>query len=213
MQFAASSWRSLQLNWPGRAGDRFVSQLRGYTAFHKLELSDGSPHELRQQMTDRYPRPCNVDADVLVACIEACYDCAQACTACADACLSEDNVAHLIKYIRLTPIAQMSAARLAESFPGKQNTKHAAPGHHAVALGQGPTGLGHLQPRWPAPRALQGARTVNGRRRSLRKRPSWLGRERASRTVRRQVRRGVRSAAGSLRYGRSRCRPSPRQRR
>ena len=52
-------------------------------------------------MLETYPRDFNVDKDVLVGCIEACYDCAQACTACADDCLSEDNVAHLVKCIRL----------------------------------------------------------------------------------------------------------------
>ena len=54
-----------------------------------------------QQMTETYPRTFNVDAAVLVACIDACSDCAQACTACADACLSEDKVAELVKCIRL----------------------------------------------------------------------------------------------------------------
>ncbi len=53
-----------------------------------------------KQMTDTYPRSFNVDADKLVACIEACDDCAQACTACADACLSEQQVADLVKCIR-----------------------------------------------------------------------------------------------------------------
>lgn len=53
-----------------------------------------------QQMLDSYPKDYNVDTDLLVACIEACFDCAQACTACADACLSEDNVSEMIKCIR-----------------------------------------------------------------------------------------------------------------
>ena len=52
-------------------------------------------------MLDTYPRSFNLDSDALGGCIEACYDCAQACTACADACLSEDNVAELVKCIRL----------------------------------------------------------------------------------------------------------------
>lgn len=54
-----------------------------------------------KQMLDSYPKDYNVDTDLLVACIEACFDCAQACTACADDCLSEDNVADMIKCIRL----------------------------------------------------------------------------------------------------------------
>jgi hypothetical protein len=54
-----------------------------------------------KQMLDAYPRDFNVDADLLVRCIDACYECTQTCTACADDCLSEDSVADLIKCIRL----------------------------------------------------------------------------------------------------------------
>jgi hypothetical protein len=52
-------------------------------------------------LLEAYPGELNIDADVLSRCIEACYECSQACTACADACLSEENVAELIKCIRL----------------------------------------------------------------------------------------------------------------
>jgi uncharacterized protein DUF326 len=52
-------------------------------------------------MLETYPRDFNVDADVLARCIEACYECAQACNACADDCLSEEDVADLVKCIRL----------------------------------------------------------------------------------------------------------------
>ena len=38
--------------------------------------------------------------DVLVPCIEACFECAQACRACADACLHEEMVADLRFCIR-----------------------------------------------------------------------------------------------------------------
>ncbi len=41
-----------------------------------------------------------LDADALVACIEAAQACATACTACADACLAEDDVADLRTCIR-----------------------------------------------------------------------------------------------------------------
>jgi hypothetical protein len=54
-----------------------------------------------KQMLDTYPRSFNVDAGVLAATIDALNDCAQACTACADDCLSEQNVAELVKCIRL----------------------------------------------------------------------------------------------------------------
>jgi hypothetical protein len=52
-------------------------------------------------MLDTYPREFNVDRQLLVRCIEACYDCAEACTQCADDCLSEQRVQELVKCIRL----------------------------------------------------------------------------------------------------------------
>jgi uncharacterized membrane protein len=54
-----------------------------------------------RQLLDTYPRTFNVDAGMLAATIDALSDCAQACTACADADLSEQDVAELVKCIRL----------------------------------------------------------------------------------------------------------------
>ena len=56
---------------------------------------------LAARMLRSYPRDFNVDAGVLAECIAACSDCASACTLCADDCLSEQNVAELVKCIRL----------------------------------------------------------------------------------------------------------------
>jgi hypothetical protein len=56
---------------------------------------------LAARMLKSYPRDFNVDAGVLAECIAACSDCASACTLCADDCLSEQNVAELVKCIRL----------------------------------------------------------------------------------------------------------------
>jgi hypothetical protein len=42
----------------------------------------------------------DVDPELVIACIEACFACAQACTACADACLSEPGVAELAECVR-----------------------------------------------------------------------------------------------------------------
>jgi hypothetical protein len=57
-----------------------------------------------------------LDADALVACIEAAHDCSAACTACADACLAEDDVAAMRTCIRrdldCADIAAMTAAVL-----------------------------------------------------------------------------------------------------
>lgn len=53
------------------------------------------------ELLDSYPADLGqVDRNVLVTCIERCFECAQACTACADACLSEPGVAELVKCIR-----------------------------------------------------------------------------------------------------------------
>jgi hypothetical protein len=54
-----------------------------------------------KQLLDTYPRDFNLDADRLATTIDALSDCAQACTACADDCLSEQQVAELVKCIRL----------------------------------------------------------------------------------------------------------------
>jgi ferredoxin len=54
-----------------------------------------------RQMLDTYPRAPSVDADLLAATIDALSDCAQACTADTDADLSEDNLAAMVRCIRL----------------------------------------------------------------------------------------------------------------
>ncbi len=57
--------------------------------------------DITSRMLETYPRDFNVSRDLLVRCIEACVACEQACTQCADDCLSEENVAELVKCIRL----------------------------------------------------------------------------------------------------------------
>ena len=54
-----------------------------------------------RQILDTFPRTVNVDADLLAATIDALSDCAQACTADTDADLSEQNLAEMVKCIRL----------------------------------------------------------------------------------------------------------------
>src|SRR5215470_15802090 len=78
-----------------------------------------------RQMLDSYPRTVNVDPNVLAAAIDAISDCAQACTADTDADLSEQNLAEMVKCIRLcldcTDICTATGAvisRLAEYDPG-----------------------------------------------------------------------------------------------
>jgi hypothetical protein len=74
-----------------------------------------------KQMLDTYPRTLTIDADMLAATIDALSDCAQACTADTDADLGEDNLAEMVRCIRLcldcTDICTATAAvisRLAE---------------------------------------------------------------------------------------------------
>jgi hypothetical protein len=52
-------------------------------------------------MLDTYPRTIDVDADLLAATIDALSDCAQACIADTDADLSEQNLAEMVRCIRL----------------------------------------------------------------------------------------------------------------
>ena len=54
-----------------------------------------------RQMLDSYPRTFNLDAGVLAATVDALSDCAQACTADVDADLSEQDLAEMVKCIRL----------------------------------------------------------------------------------------------------------------
>lgn len=54
-----------------------------------------------RQMLEMHPEPVQVDMDILVRCIDACYDCAHSCTYCADACLGEDELQMLVRCIRL----------------------------------------------------------------------------------------------------------------
>ena len=48
-----------------------------------------------------HPRPTSLDRDVLLRCIDECFDCAATCTSCADACLGEPDVAELARCVRL----------------------------------------------------------------------------------------------------------------
>jgi len=53
-----------------------------------------------QQMIASHPQVQGNTNEVLIHCIEECFDCAQACTSCADACLAEPNVQDLRQCIR-----------------------------------------------------------------------------------------------------------------
>ena len=54
-----------------------------------------------RQLLDSYPGTLNADAGMLAATIDALRDCAQACAADADADLAEQDLAEMVKCIRL----------------------------------------------------------------------------------------------------------------
>jgi uncharacterized membrane protein len=54
-----------------------------------------------RQLLDSYPSTLNADAGTLAATLDALSDCAQACAADADADLAEQNLAEMVKCIRL----------------------------------------------------------------------------------------------------------------
>lgn len=54
-----------------------------------------------QEMIRTHPHAQRMSNDLLIRCVEECYDCAQICTSCADACLGESMVADLRQCIRL----------------------------------------------------------------------------------------------------------------
>jgi uncharacterized protein DUF326 len=54
-----------------------------------------------RDIIERHPRPVSVDRDLLLRCIDECFDCSATCTACADASLGESDALELIRAIRL----------------------------------------------------------------------------------------------------------------
>ena len=58
--------------------------------------------EVATRMLESSPRDVDVDRELLVGCIDACFDCGEACTQCADDCLAEEGrVEELVRCIRL----------------------------------------------------------------------------------------------------------------
>jgi len=77
-----------------------------------------------RQMLDTYPRTVDLNADLLAAAIDTLSDCAQACIADTDADLSEQNLAEMVRCVRLcldcTDVCTATAgviSRLAEYDP------------------------------------------------------------------------------------------------
>lgn len=53
------------------------------------------------EVIKHHPQPVSLDRDVLLRCIDECFDCAATCTSCADACLGEADLQELIRCVRL----------------------------------------------------------------------------------------------------------------
>jgi hypothetical protein len=54
-----------------------------------------------REIIERHPRPAGLDRELMLRCIDECFDCSATCTACADACLGEPDVVDLIHCSRL----------------------------------------------------------------------------------------------------------------
>jgi hypothetical protein len=66
-----------------------------------IQTGPSSFHDHIPAMLRTHPRRSSIDGNVLLGCVQACFDCAQACTACADACLGEASPKSLSTCIRL----------------------------------------------------------------------------------------------------------------
>jgi hypothetical protein len=54
-----------------------------------------------REVIETHPRPMGLDREVLLRCIDECFDCAATCTSCADACLGEQDVQGLVRCVRV----------------------------------------------------------------------------------------------------------------
>ena len=81
-----------------------------------------------RQMLDTYPRTFNVDAALLAAAIDALDDCAQACNADNAADLSEQNVAEMVRCIRLCLDCVDVCTATARVIGARRSTTPASPG-------------------------------------------------------------------------------------
>jgi Domain of Unknown Function (DUF326) len=54
-----------------------------------------------REIIERHPRAVGVDRELLLRCVEECFDCSATCAGCADACLGEPDVSGLVRCVRL----------------------------------------------------------------------------------------------------------------
>jgi hypothetical protein len=52
------------------------------------------------EIIERHPRPIGLDRELLLRCVDACFDCSATCTGCSDACLGEPGVSELVRCVR-----------------------------------------------------------------------------------------------------------------
>jgi choline dehydrogenase-like flavoprotein len=79
------------------AGRVAVSQVRCLSSNANRNGGDVTVRDI----IERHPRPMSVDRDVLLRCIDECFECSVTCTSCADACLGESDVSELVRCVRL----------------------------------------------------------------------------------------------------------------
>jgi hypothetical protein len=112
-----------------------------------------------RQLLDTYPGTVPADASVLAAAIDALNDCAQACTADAGADLSEDNLADMVRCIRLfldsTDVCTATAGVI--SRPAEYDASVTRPLLEAC-VAHLPELRRRVRAACPAPRALPGLR-------------------------------------------------------
>src|SRR4051812_46209952 len=88
---------SFRWNHRSRPARRWTS---GATGSSPPEREPNTTKRRREDVTvreiiARHPRAVTLDRDLLLRCIDECFDCSATCTACADACLGEPDVPEL----------------------------------------------------------------------------------------------------------------------
>ena len=71
---------------------------RGVTTRRATERGD---EVTVREIVEVHPQPSSLDREVLLQCVETCFDCAATCVSCADACLGEKDLQELVRCIRL----------------------------------------------------------------------------------------------------------------
>src|SRR4029078_12737862 len=77
-----------------------VRDARVVRAYATMKCAEGK-QMVYPEVLRLHPHPTTLDRDLVLGCIQECLDCVVSCIACADDCLSEDDVADMVRCIRL----------------------------------------------------------------------------------------------------------------